>query len=86
MADKEQPQKSFVNKRGGINSVVWEQYGVEEAEVDQKHIRCKICLGLLCALWFPFVTTTLATVGNMLTVWCVTDNSMAVCSGFILQA
>ncbi|XP_055053943.2 E3 SUMO-protein ligase ZBED1 [Misgurnus anguillicaudatus] len=49
MAEKE-PQKQLVNKRGKSHSVVWEQFGFNEADVDQNQIKCKICYAVVSAL------------------------------------
>ncbi len=55
MAEREQPQKSLVNRKGRSNSVVWEHFGFEEADVDQKHIMCNICYAVVLA---PLGNTT----------------------------
>ncbi len=55
MAEREQPQKSLVKRKGRRNSVVWEHFGFEEADVDQKHIMCNICYAVVLA---PLGNTT----------------------------
>ncbi len=49
MAEREQSQKSLVNRRGRSNSFVWEHFGFEDADVDQKHFMCKICCTVVLA-------------------------------------
>ena len=43
MAEGGQLQQRLVSKKGKTNSVVWEQFGFEESDDEQKHATCKIC-------------------------------------------
>lgn len=48
-------QNRLVKKNGRKPSVIWEHYGFEESNVEQKHIVCKICRKVVSV---PFGNTT----------------------------
>lgn len=49
MAEGGRPQQRLVSKKGKTNYAVWEQFGFEESDDEQKHATCRICYMVVAA-------------------------------------